>query len=113
MHQASTEQYRRIVAAVVAAAARLPKSRRGPDHKRFLQTYYANVDAEDMTVREPADLAGAALSHLQFARKRRGRALVRVFNPTLREHGYTSPHTVIELVNDATCPSWSIRSAWH
>jgi glutamate dehydrogenase len=100
MHQASTEQYRRIVAAVVAAAARLPKSRRGPDHKRFLQTYYANVDAEDMTVREPADLAGAALSHLQFARKRRGRALVRVFNPTLREHGYTSPHTVIELVND-------------
>ena len=36
----------------------------------------------------------------QFARRRRGRALVRVFNPTLREHGYTSPHTVIEMVND-------------
>src|SRR6202046_4119682 len=100
MHQASTEHHRRIVAAVIAAAARLPKSRRGADYKRFLETYYSHVDAEDMSARDPADLAGAALSHLQFARKRRGRALVRVFNPTLREHGYTSPHTVIELVND-------------
>ena len=100
MHQASTEQYRRIVAAVTAAAARLPKSRRGPDYKRFLTTYYGNVDAADMSARAPADLAGAALSHLEFAGKRRGRALVRVFNPTLREHGYTSPHTVIEMVND-------------
>jgi glutamate dehydrogenase len=100
MHQASTEHYRRIVAAVVAAAARLPKSRRGPDYKHFLETYYGNVDAEDISARDPAALAGAALSHLEFARKRRGRALVRVFNPTLREHGYTSPHTVIELVND-------------
>src|ERR1700677_437027 len=100
MHQASTEHYRRIVAAVVAAAARLPKSRRGPDYKHFLETYYGNVDAEDISARDPAALAGAALSHLEFARKRRGRALVRVFNPTLREHGYTSPHTVIEMVND-------------
>ena len=48
MHQASPEQYRKIVAAIVAAAARLPKSVRGTDRKRFLQAYYANVDAEDM-----------------------------------------------------------------
>ena len=99
MHQTSTEQYR-IVAAVVAAAARLPKSRRRADHKRFLEAYYANVDAEDMAARDPAALAGAALAHLEFAHRRRGRALVRVFNPTVREHGYTSPHTVIEMVND-------------
>src|SRR3984957_1475053 len=100
MHQASTEHYRRIVAAVTAAAARLPKSRRVADYKEFLSTYYGNVDPADMAARTPADLAGAALSHLAFAGKRRGRALVRVFNPTLREHGYTSPHTVIEMVND-------------
>jgi glutamate dehydrogenase len=100
MHQTSTEQYRRIVAAVTAAAARLPKSRRGTDYKRFLSGYYGNVDPDDMAARDPAALAGAALSHLAFAGKRRGRALVRVFNPTLAEHGYTSPHTVIEMVND-------------
>ena len=98
MHPASTEQHR--MAAVVAAAARLPKSRRAPDYKRFLETYYGSVDPEDMAARAPAELAGAALAHLKFAHTRRGRALVRVFNPTLREDGYTSPHTVIEVVND-------------
>ncbi len=100
MLHATTEQYRKTVFAVAAAAARLPKSMRGTDRKRFLQTYYANVDPEDVATRDPAALAAAALSHLTFARQRRGRALVRVFNPTLREHGYTSPHTVIEMVND-------------
>ena len=82
MYQASTEQYRKTVAAVVAAA-RQRKSGRGMDTKRFLEAYYANVDADDMAARAPAMLAGAALSHLQFAQRRRGRALVRVFNPTL------------------------------
>jgi glutamate dehydrogenase len=97
MRQASTEQFRRNVTSVVAAA---PRSRRGIDQKRFLEAYYANVDPDDVAARDAAALAGAALSHLEFAHKRRGRALVRVFNPTLREHGYTSPHTVIEMVND-------------
>src|SRR5471032_1702596 len=100
MHQASPEQYRKIISAIVAAAARVPKSMRGADPKRFLQAYYANIDAEDIATRDPAMLAAAALSHLMFARQRRGRALVRVINPTLREHGYISPHTVIEMVND-------------
>src|ERR1700728_473285 len=99
MYQASTEQYRKTVAAVVTAARRR-KSERGMDSKRFLEAYYANVDANDMAARAPAMLAGAALSHLKFAQRRRGRALVRVFHPTLKEHGYTSPHTVIEMVND-------------
>jgi glutamate dehydrogenase len=100
MHQARTEQHRKIVSAIVAAAARLPKTMRGSNPKQFLEAYYANVDAQDMLARDPAGLAAAALSHLIFARQRRGRALVRVFNPTLREHGYVSPHTVIEMVND-------------
>jgi len=99
MHQASPEQYRKSIAAIVAAA-RLPKSVRGMDPKRFLQAYYANVDAEDIATRDPKELAAAALSQLMFARQRRGRALVRVFNPTQREYGYSSPHTVIEMVND-------------
>ncbi len=85
---------------MVTAAARLPKAHRSAESRRFLEAYFANVDAADMAAREPAELAGAALSHLRFARQRRGRALVRVFNPSLREHGYTSPHTVIEMVND-------------
>jgi glutamate dehydrogenase len=100
MYQASSEQHRRIVAAVVRSEIKPPKSMRNLDWPRFLQAYYANVDAEDLAPRDPAELAGTALSHLMFARRRQRSALVRVFNPTLREHGFTSPHTVIEMVND-------------
>src|SRR6202522_1885421 len=100
MYQAASEQHRKIVSAAARSAIRPPKAMRSLDWPRFLQAYYANVDAADLAAREPADLAGAALSHLAFAGKRRGSALVRVFNPTLREHGFTSPHTVIEMVND-------------
>jgi glutamate dehydrogenase len=100
MYQASSEQHRKIVSAVAQAAAHLPKSVRSLDSRLFLQTYYANVDVTDLAARDPAELAASALSHLKFAHRRRGRALVRVFNPTLREHGFTSPHTVIEMVND-------------
>ena len=100
MYQASSEQHRKIVSAIVRSSVKPPKSLRKVDWPRFLQAYYANIDAADLAGREPAELAGAALSHLTFAHQRRRSALVRVFNPTLREHGFTSPHTVIEMVND-------------
>jgi glutamate dehydrogenase len=100
MYQASSEQHRKIVSAVARCAVRPPKSMRNLDWPRFIKAYYANVDAADLASREPAELAATALSHLLFARQRRRLALVRVFNPTLREHGFTSPHTVIEMVND-------------
>ena len=46
-------------------------------------------------------MARAALDHLAFgARRRRGQALLRIFNPTEEEHGYTSTYTVVEMVND-------------
>ena len=108
MHTASSDQHRRMVAALVAAAAKLPKALRstlpialrGPKLPPFLRAYYANVETEDLAGRDPKELATIALSQLNLARRRRGRALVRVFNPTQREDGYTSAHTVIEMVND-------------
>ncbi|MDB6082909.1 MAG: hypothetical protein JWN43_790 [Gammaproteobacteria bacterium] len=104
MRQASSEKHRTIAATVTKAAAKLPKPLRGPlpasELRAFLRGYYASVEIEDLARRDPQELAAIALSHLGLARRRRGRALVRVFNPTLREDGYTSAHTVIEMVND-------------
>ena len=104
MHQESSAQHSKFVAAIVSAAKGLPKSVRGPQNGKysqpFLRAYYANVEAADLAGRAPEDMAVIALSQLKLAAKRRGRALVRVFNPTLREHGYTSAHTVVEMVND-------------
>jgi glutamate dehydrogenase len=67
----------------------------------FVRAYYLQVDPEDLAQREAADLYGAALSHWNFARRREpGAARVRVFNPSVQEHGWRSTHTVVEIVND-------------
>src|SRR5207248_6175922 len=67
----------------------------------FVQSYFGQVDPEELAERQPADLYGAALSHWNFARKREpGRVRVRVFNPSIEEHGWQSTHTVVEIVND-------------
>src|ERR1700693_4178601 len=84
---------------------RLVRDKGAPDKRnlleRFVQQYFSQLDPEDLAERQPADLYGAALSHWNFARKRDpGSVRIRVFNPTLEEHGWQSTHTIIEIVND-------------
>ena len=84
---------------------RLVRSRVAQDQRAALETfverYFSQVDPEDLAEQQPADLYGAALSHWNFARKREpGVARVRVFNPSIVEHGWQSTHSIIEIVND-------------
>ena len=59
------------------------------------------VAVEDLRERDDVDLAGSALSHRQLATQRPpGTANVRVFTPTVDEHGWSTGHTVVELVTD-------------
>ena len=92
--------YQKTLSPVLHTKLRLPKSMRALNWRRYLEIYFGNVDVEDVAKRDPQELAGAALSHLTFAMRRRRSALVRVFNPTLREDGFVSPHTIIDVVND-------------
>jgi glutamate dehydrogenase len=69
--------------------------------ERFVIAYFQQVAPEDLMERRVDDLYGAALSNWNFARKREpGKPKVRVFNPTIEDHGWQSTHTVIEIVND-------------
>ena len=88
------EEVLKLVQAKVPAAQRNTIS-------AFVLRYYGQVDPEDLAERAPADLYGAALSHWNFARRRDpAHARVRVFNPSIEEHGWQSTHTIIEIVND-------------
>jgi glutamate dehydrogenase len=100
MYQVSSKEHRNIVAAIMRSPRRPAKLAPGLDWRVYLQTYFASVETRDLADHDPVQLAAAALSHLHFAMKRRRTALVRVFNPTLREHGFVSPHTIIDVVND-------------
>ncbi|KQX65644.1 NAD-glutamate dehydrogenase [Angustibacter sp. Root456] len=67
----------------------------------YLARYYRHVSDDDLDARRPEDLLGAAASQYELARERPvGTANVHVFTPTVDEHGWSSGHTVVEIVTD-------------
>jgi glutamate dehydrogenase len=85
----------------IAAHTRSSQPRPPVPPAQFVQAYYRGVDEDDLRARTPAALAAAALDQLRFGSSRRaGRPLVRVFNPTEAQHGWTSTHTVVEVVTE-------------
>ena len=75
-----------------------------PDSRQrsiYLKQYYSDVPAEDLAERSADTLARIALSHLEFAgKRRRGQPLVRVLNPSEGADGYKADRTYVEMVND-------------
>ncbi|HEY6737910.1 MAG TPA: NAD-glutamate dehydrogenase [Actinopolymorphaceae bacterium] len=68
---------------------------------RLLRTYYRHVSVDDLELRDPVDVYGAARSHYRLAQHRpQGTAAVRVYTPTVEEHGWSASHTVVEVVVD-------------
>lgn len=79
---------------------RLPATR-ADQAVRFAHQYYERVPLEEIRQESAETLAAVALNFLRFARQRLpGELLMRVYNPTEEEHGWESPHTIIEMVND-------------
>ena len=68
----------------------------------FVRSFYAHVPPDDILCEEPENLYGAALSLWGLARERRPKEnKVRVYNPRQHSHGWSSSHTVVEVVTDA------------
>ena len=90
-----------IVQEILAAPV---KSKHLPSRKQvrqYLDQYVADVPVEDLAGRSTKIMAHIALSHLEFAATRsKGQAKLRIYNPSEKEHGYTSAYTFIEMVND-------------
>jgi glutamate dehydrogenase len=67
----------------------------------FVRQYYHWVPAEDLSDRNSLDLYGAAVAHWNLAQHRpAGVAKVHVYNPEFDQHGWSSQHTVVEIVSD-------------
>jgi glutamate dehydrogenase len=67
----------------------------------FVAAFYEHAPPADIAERGPDDLCGAALALWRFASRRRpGEARVRVYNPAPGRDGWSSPHTIVEIVND-------------
>ncbi|MFV0434018.1 MAG: NAD-glutamate dehydrogenase [Leucobacter sp.] len=69
-----------------------------PALKPGLERLIRQVDVEELAAREPRDVVGAVSSMRALAARRDpGETLVEVFTPTLREHGWTSRRTIIDI----------------
>ena len=91
----------RIVDAIVASRVQSDTLKDRQQIKLFLRQYFAHVPYEDLQGRVERTMARVALDHLEFgARRKRGEPLVRIFNPTLEDHGYESAFSFVEMVND-------------
>src|SRR5688572_22739339 len=101
MHFPTHEQKQALLEQVMRLADQRLEARAGEEARAFIARYYEQVDIEDLASRAPEDLYGAAMAHLAFARQfASGTPKIRVYNPRAEEHGWTSPYTVIEIVND-------------
>ena len=95
----------KIRAERVRAAAELAGERSGlaqrPILSSFVTELYEHVPPSDINARSPEDLCGAALALWRFAaRRRNGDVKVQVLNPEPGTDGWSSLHTILEIVND-------------
>ena len=90
----------RLIEKIVAAARGAAKPRRlTPLAEEFLRAYYHGVAEQDLAVRDPHYLASVALDHLGRGRSwRAGRPFVHVFSPEAEREGFSSPHTLVEVI---------------
>jgi glutamate dehydrogenase len=79
---------------------RLPKARHA-EGEAFSQAFYKRMGEDELPKHTPEGWAALASDFLDFARTRKpGTARARLFNPSRATHGWESPHTVLQIVND-------------
>ncbi len=87
-----------IGAVMQIAEQRVPEDRRA-EAQLFIHQYYRRLPHEDLEGRSPEDLYFAALSMLNFIRTREAHHdKLRVYNPDIDADGWSSTHSVIDLV---------------
>jgi glutamate dehydrogenase len=67
----------------------------------FVRHYYHWVPPEDLADRSEVDVYGAAIAQWNLGLQRQpGEAKVHIFNPEFEQCGWSSPHSVMQIVSD-------------
>jgi glutamate dehydrogenase len=99
MNAATPVLHNRVDAALALAASKLDASRL-KQLQAIAPDYFRRVE-DDVADRMPEDLLGALMSHLELGTQRkRGELKLRIFSPTQADDGFTSKHSIIQIVND-------------
>ena len=91
------QQHSKIIDSIINTLASKTPERT----KQFIRQFYAKVPTAELLHTDTKYSAALAASAYQFFSERKaGVPKIRIFTPTLKEHGYHSKHIVIELIND-------------
>ncbi len=91
----------RLIEKIIAKAIQMVSDDIPFNVSDYIRQFYRNVSVEDLRERDFTDLAGAALSQLNLASHRKpGKPNLRIYNPTRKTNGWTSTHTIVEVVNN-------------
>ena len=86
---------------ILAALRAMVPAPRYKETAHFAEAFYGRMSEEEYSLRNPEAWAALARGFLDFVRERRpGKTALRIFNPTLEDHGWESPHSVIQIAND-------------
>ncbi len=99
MHGTIPAARKKLIERIAASAGRKQK-RSGPvNAQAFIRQYFRGVAEEDLAQYEKPVLATMALNQLNFgATRARNQAMVRVFNIDPERDGWSSTHTIVEVV---------------
>ncbi|HWD69228.1 MAG TPA: NAD-glutamate dehydrogenase [Solirubrobacteraceae bacterium] len=90
-----------LIEAVCERARRLLPETQAAPAATFVRHFYRWVPAEDLTERDETDVYGAAIAQWNLALQRQpGEAKVHVYNPEPEQCGWSSPHSVMQIVSD-------------
>jgi glutamate dehydrogenase len=74
---------------------------RAAEAETFVRLFLEGVPPRDLDAVAAVDLYGAVMASWNLARRRAvGSPSVRVYTPDLEQHGWTSSHTVVDIVTD-------------
>ena len=69
-------------------------------YKEFLKVFYNDVPEEDLSFMSPENVSYTARTHLEMIQKQKNKPQISVYAPTLKENGWESGRTIIDIVNN-------------
>ncbi len=101
MSKAEDKQKKEILNKVIRVARKVLSKTQAIKIEPFIRHFYAYVPLRDIAERRPDELFHRTNRIWKSGAMRpQKKALIRVFNPTLKADGYQSDHTVIDIIND-------------
>lgn len=105
----TTPDRQELIGLVLNSLPRSLASEHAEQLQAFIPVYFEHVSQTDLAAQSEDDLAGMAVAHWKLAKSSNEQGYsYQVINPSYNNHGWQSPHTIIQIV--AVDQPWLVSS---